>query len=126
MLPLLSSLAVTLQPAAAWVEFDRRGSGWGDSPYEYDAASLRREGNRLRVTYRYTFFTSGVPDYHYRIRLEVDCIRRRARAAGIRQSGGGIPPRFLATPTISRPFASDSIEAALARRLCPEYGSPAS
>ena len=128
MLPVLSLAAAALQPAGppSWTEFDRRPSGWAPSPYEYDAAGIRRRGARVRVTYRYTIFTSGVPDYRYRIRMEIDCVRRRARALEILLFGGiyelaGTEPRRERTPTIATPIVPGSAAEALARRLCPDY-----
>jgi hypothetical protein len=126
MLSILSLAAAVLQPAGppSWTEFDRRPSGWAPSPYEYDTRSVRRRGARVRATYRYTIFTSGVPNYRYRIRLEIDCARRRARALEALLYGGiyelaGTQPRRERTPTIATPIVAGSAEEALARRLCP-------
>ena len=126
MLSILSLAAAALQPAgpSAWIEFDRRPSGWAPSPYEYDSGSVRRRGARVRATYRYTIFTSGVPNYRYRIRIEIDCARRRARAVEVLLYGGiyemgGTQPRRERTPTLATPIAPGSVAEALARRLCP-------
>lgn len=122
MLLMLSTLAAAAAPPV-WVEFDRRPSGWAESPFEYDAASLRRDGARIRATYRFTVFTSGVPDYHARIRVEIDCARGRARITRNHLYGGIYQlarrePRRLPTPTIATRIAPGSVEEALARRLC--------
>lgn len=131
--PLMLLMLATLASAAApslWVEFDRRPSGWAESAFEYDAASLRRNGARIRASYRYTIFTSGVPDYHARIGIEIDCARSRARITRNHLYGGihqlaRREPRRLPTPNIATRIAPGSVEAALAGRLCPnqETGS---
>ena len=125
MLFILSIGALAIQSAeVGWIEFDRRPSGWAVSPYEYEAASLVRRKHRLRVRYRFTTFTSGVPDYHWVIRVEIDCTRRRARDyqrllyGGIYSMSGTAPYRDR-VPTIARPISPGSVEEALARRLCP-------
>ena|SRR5690242_17025722 len=122
---LLLSLAAAVSPS--WVEFDRRPAGWADSPYEYDTASVRRDGRRVRATYRYKFFLSGLPDPHYRVGIELDCARRRARVYE-HLAWHGLPgrrdPSRLAVPTIATRIPPGSVEESLARRLCPEGGAP--
>jgi hypothetical protein len=117
---LLLSIAAAAPPA--WVEFDRRPSGWADSPYEYDAASVRRDGARVRATYRYRIFLSGLPDPHYRVGVEIDCARHQARVYEARVTDGlgrrGWRPRRMPAPAIAATIAPDSIEESLARRLC--------
>lgn len=122
---LLIMTIVTAATAApdGWVEFDRRRAGWADSPYEYDSASIRRDGPRVRATYRYKFFYSGRPDPHHNVRIEIDCARHRARIYEHLVDDGLSPrPRRLATPTIATRIAPGSIEGSLARRLCPAAG----
>ena len=126
MLLLLSAIAAAAPeppPRGAWVEFDRRPAGWDNSPYEYDSGSLRRAGTRVRVTYRYKFFYSGLPDPEYRVGIELDCARRRAFVyEHLIYSDLNRPrtrPGRLRTPTIATRIAPGSIEESLARRLCP-------
>ena len=122
MLLMLWTFAAGAMPPV-WVEFDRRPSGVAESPYEYDKANLRHDARRVRVTYRYAVLYSGIPDSSYRIRIEIDCARNRARVTR-RQVHDGIDrrtrryPLRLPTPTIATPIAPGSIEEALARRVC--------
>jgi len=123
MLLLLSAFAAASAPArGAWVEFDRRPAGWDNSPYEYDSASIRRDGSRVRATYRYKFFYSGLPDPEYRVGIEVDCRRHRSFVyEHLVYSPLNRPPTRplrLRTPTISTRIVSGSVEASLEQRLC--------
>jgi hypothetical protein len=108
---------------ADWREFDRRRHGWAEEPAEYDAAGVTRRGERVR--YRYTTFTSGVPDYRTVTRIEIDCPRRRTRVlesliyGGIYQLSGREPYRDRRRPRPA-PIEAGSMEDALARRLCAE------
>jgi hypothetical protein len=121
-------LAVLALGAAApgeadWREFDRRQSGWGESPFEYDAAGLTRRGGIVRARYRYTLHTSGVPNYHLVVRVAIDCAARRARPVEILHYGG-IYRLTRREPRRERPAAgyqaieAGSIEEALARAVC--------
>jgi len=78
----------------------------------------------VRVTCRYTVFTSGVPDYRYRVRLEIDCARHRARALEILLYGGPYElsrsePLREPAPTAETPIEAGGVEESLARRVCP-------
>ena len=126
---LLSMIAVVDPPV--WVEFDRRPAGWADSPYEYEAGSVRREGPRVRVTYRYKFFYSGLPDPEYRVGIDINCVRWRTRVyrtivlGGLpvtRPLMGRLRPRGPNLPTIGTPIRVGSIEDSLARRVCAAAG----
>jgi hypothetical protein len=123
--------AATPPPAqGAWVEFDRRPAGWDVSPFEYDSGSIRRDGPRVRVTYRHKFFLSGLPDPAFRVGIEINCVRRRARVYRSLtyqplDPRRGNRPYSAATPTISTPIAPASIEDSLARHVCPVPAAPA-
>ena len=127
---MLSLIAAAAPEPSAWIEFDRRPAGWAQSPYEYDPANVRRDGPRVRVTYRYKFFYSGLPDPEYRVGIELDCARRRARVYehladyGMNLPRWRRPHRRPNLPTIATRIAPGSIEESLARRLCPDQATP--
>jgi hypothetical protein len=128
MLLLLSLLAAA--GPSGWVEFDRRVSGFGESPFEYDAGSVRRRGTRVRVRYRYTLHTSGVIPYSNRIGVEIDCVRRTSRDFSTTMVGGWFVRGQLAVrqlPPVMRatPIAPGSPPDLLARRLCQPAPVPA-
>lgn len=119
---LLAALALGAAATAEpdWRAFDRRPRGWGETPTEYDAARVERRGARMRVWIRYTVMLSGPPDIRTVRRVEIDCARRRSADMEIVASGGGYPSphrrRFHRRLT---PIAAGSVEAALARAVCP-------
>ena len=122
MLFILAIAAAAIEPTG-WVEFDRRAAGTAESPYEYDAGSIRREGAWLRVVYRYKFLLSGLPDPRYRVGIEINCGRHRARVYEHLSYSGldphGVRPFRAQVPTIATRIAPGSVEESLARRLCP-------
>ena len=130
LLVFLAAAASPPPPQGAWVEFDRRPAGWDVSPFEYDSGSIRRHGPRVRVTYRHKFFLSGLPDPAFRVGIEINCVRRRARVYQsltyqLFDRRRGDRPYRAATPTIATPIAPGSIEDSLARRVCPVPAVPA-
>ena len=78
---LLAAIALGAAAAAApdWREFDRRQRGWVESPAFYDAASLERRGNRVRVWIFHEVALSGLPSPRMRDRVEADCTTRETR-----------------------------------------------
>lgn len=131
MLLLTIALIAAAPGNADWREFDRRLRGWSETPAFYDATHIERRGGNARMWVRYRVAMSGEPDVATRIRVEIDCARRRSRALEIVESRSDMiendglyvmherrPVRRLLHAGL-RPIAARSLEDALARRVCP-------
>jgi hypothetical protein len=120
----LSALGAQAVPGPGWREFDRRRQGWAESPALYDARGMTSRHGIVRVQYRYTVHTSGVPNYEVFTRVALDCARRRVRFVEVLHYGGiyelaGREPHRTHPRAGYVAIEAGSLEDALARRVCP-------
>ena len=123
---LLAALLALSQPPVSpdWIEFDLRQRGWTQTPARYDALSLERRGDRIRVWIAHGIALSGLPDRHHLERVELDCRTGRSRVLEGRLEQGSFPVRRYGATDFAA-IAPGTTEAALAALVCAGPGGAA-
>jgi hypothetical protein len=107
-----------IESASAWLEFDRRPMGFGDSAFLYNRWSVRGDAGAPTAWITYDFHYSGRnPTTHVEL-WQVDCARRRSRVVRGFVLDGETAISHAPRRGFYRPIAPGSTQAALADRLC--------